>query len=52
VKHLMYATPPTLLGGFCSYPHTVTNVTWRWPWRLDVAILHATYIHSRVNGSN
>jgi len=25
------ATPPTPLDGFCSYSHTVTNMTWRWP---------------------
>jgi len=24
------ATPPTPHNGFCSYPHTVTNMTWRW----------------------
>ena len=30
-QHIMCATPPTVLGGFCSYSYTVTNMTWRWP---------------------
>ena len=28
--NLVCTTPPTLLDGFFSYSHTVTNMTWRW----------------------
>ena len=37
--NLVYATPPTPLDGFCSYPHTVTNMTWR----LDFAMLQVLH---------
>ena len=28
-RNIVCATPPTPIYGFCSYPHTVTKMTWR-----------------------
>jgi len=40
---IVCATPSTLLDGFCSYSHTVTNLAWRWQQQLDFGMLEVLH---------